>query len=183
MSQLTEWDSFYVIVGSAAGALIGLQFVAMTLIAQRPPTRSAEAAGTAFATPTIVHFSAALFLAAIMRMPWHSILPLSYVWGIMGFAGMSYSIIVAARIRKQDIYKPVFEDWLFHFLLPLLSYVLLAVACFGTDSLYIALFGVAASTLLMLFIGIHNSWDAVAYHVLTRAKAKSPAKEPIELKQ
>ena len=26
-SQLAQWDSFYVIVGSAAGALIGLQFV------------------------------------------------------------------------------------------------------------------------------------------------------------
>jgi hypothetical protein len=33
MSELTEWDSFHVIVGSAAGALIGLQFVVMTLIA------------------------------------------------------------------------------------------------------------------------------------------------------
>ena len=35
MPNLAEWDSFYVILGSAAGALIGLQFVAMTLIAQR----------------------------------------------------------------------------------------------------------------------------------------------------
>jgi len=30
MRELAEWDSFYVIVGSAAGALIGLQFVVMT---------------------------------------------------------------------------------------------------------------------------------------------------------
>jgi hypothetical protein len=36
MSDLAAWDSFYVIVGSAAGALIGLQFVVVTLIAQRP---------------------------------------------------------------------------------------------------------------------------------------------------
>ena len=36
MSELSEWDSFYVIVGGAAGALIGLQFVVMTLIAERP---------------------------------------------------------------------------------------------------------------------------------------------------
>jgi len=33
MSEFTEWESFYVIVGSAAGALIGLQFVVMTLVA------------------------------------------------------------------------------------------------------------------------------------------------------
>jgi hypothetical protein len=28
-----------------------------------------------------------------------------------------------------------------------------------------ALFAVAASALLLLFIGIHNAWDAVSYHV------------------
>ena len=59
MSELTGWDSFCVIVGSAAAALIGLQFVVMTLIAERPLIRAAEA-GAAFATPTIVHFGAAL---------------------------------------------------------------------------------------------------------------------------
>ena len=34
MSEIAGWDSFYVIVGSAADALIGLQFVVMTLIAE-----------------------------------------------------------------------------------------------------------------------------------------------------
>jgi len=29
-----------------------------------------------------------------------------------------------------------------------------------------ALFLVAAAALLLLFIGIHNGWDAVTYHVL-----------------
>src|SRR6266568_2868587 len=45
MSELAEWDSFYVIVGSAAGALIGLQFVVMALIAERPQIPSPEAVG------------------------------------------------------------------------------------------------------------------------------------------
>ena len=33
MSLLAAWQNFYVIVGSSAGALIGLQFVVITLIA------------------------------------------------------------------------------------------------------------------------------------------------------
>src|SRR5262249_41637273 len=49
MPEFEEWESFYVIVGAAAGALIGLQFVVMTLTAERPPLRAAEA-GRAFAT-------------------------------------------------------------------------------------------------------------------------------------
>ena len=39
LSPLTQWESFYVIVGSSAGALTGLQFVVIALIAE------AEAAG------------------------------------------------------------------------------------------------------------------------------------------
>ena len=27
------------------------------------------------------------------------------------------------------------------------------------------LFGVGAATLLLLFVGIHNAWDSVTYHV------------------
>ena len=51
MSELAKWDDFYVIVGSAAGALIGLQFVVITLIAEdRLPGRRMLAA--AFGTPT-----------------------------------------------------------------------------------------------------------------------------------
>ena len=45
MRELKHWESFYVIVGAAAGALIGLQFVVMTLLAERPPPRAEEAEG------------------------------------------------------------------------------------------------------------------------------------------
>jgi len=47
MTLLSGWENFYVIVGSSAGALIGLQFVVVTLIAERPP-RDADAAGQHF---------------------------------------------------------------------------------------------------------------------------------------
>src|SRR5277367_5969511 len=74
MPVLSAWDSFYVIVGPSAGALIGLQFVVMTLIAERPPVQAAEASA-AFATPTIVHFSLVLLLSALLRAPWDTIAP------------------------------------------------------------------------------------------------------------
>ncbi len=39
-TALSPWESFYVIVGSSGGALIGLQFVVVTLIADRSPNTS-----------------------------------------------------------------------------------------------------------------------------------------------
>lgn len=166
MPELAEWDSFYIIVGPAAGALIGLQFVVMTLIAERPPLRAAEA-GAAFATPTIVHFGAVLLLSALLRAPWHAITLAAALCGLVGLSGLVYSVIVARRMRAQTTYRPDFEDWLFHALLPLVGYAMLALSAFTAPShTRETLFGVGATALLLLFIGIHNAWDAVAYHVL-----------------
>src|ERR1700685_4091364 len=104
MPELAAWDSFYVIVGSAAGALIGLQFVVMTLVAQRPPIRAAEA-GAAFATPTIVHFGTALLLSALSRAPFESITSASGLWGLIGVSGLLYTVIVGRRMRSQTVYQ------------------------------------------------------------------------------
>jgi hypothetical protein len=170
MPELAAWDSFYVIVGSAAGALIGLQFVVMTLVAQSSLRRAAEA-GAAFATPTIVHFSSVLLLAAVLRAPWWAITVVAIVWGLIGLGGAAYTVLVARRMRKQSEYKPEFEDWLFHALLPLAAYLLLALtAIAGFSHTRAALFGVGAAALLLLFVGIHNAWDAVAYHVFVNLR-------------
>jgi hypothetical protein len=172
MSELSEWDSFYVIVGSAAGALIGLQFVVMTLIAARPPRGAAE--GTAaFTTPTIVHFGTVFFLSAILRAPWHAITSVAALAGLMGVGGAWYTAIVTRRMRSQSAYAPEFEDWLFHALLPFASYAVLAMAAFAATSHFReSLFGVGAAALLLLYCGIHNSWDAVSYFVLVHMRGE-----------
>jgi len=171
VSELANWDSFYVIVGSAAGALIGLQFVVMTLIAERPPIRAAEA-GAAFGTPTIVHFSMVLLLSALLRVPWQTVAPAAALWGLIGFGGLAYSPVVIRHVRRQTVYRPDLGDWFFYVLLPLAAYALLAVSSLAAPShAREALFGVGAATLILLFAGIHNAWDSVAYHVfVTRAE-------------
>ncbi len=104
MTALSEWQNFYVIVGSSAGALIGLQFVVITLIADMPMGQGAEQAGHAFGTPTIVHFGAVLLLAGILSAPWHRISPAAVLWGLMGLSGVVYAAIVARRLRRQTAY-------------------------------------------------------------------------------
>lgn len=166
MPELAKWDTFYVIVGSAAGALIGLQFVVLTLIAERPPV-DAAGVGAAFGSPTIVHFGAVLFLSAMLRAPWQAITIPCIVWGLLGGCGAVYSANVARRMRKQAAYQPVFEDWLFHVALPLAAYAMLALSSFAAPSHErAALFCVGGAALLLLYIGIHNAWDSVSYHVL-----------------
>ena len=167
MPELAEWDSFYLIVGSAAGALIGLQFVVMTLIAARPVQAPPEV-GAAFSTPTVIHFGVVFFLSAIIRAPWKTLTPTDISWAAAGVIGAVYAVIVARRMRNQNTYKPVFEDWLFHFILPFVSYAILAVSAITAYSnTRETLFAVGFSLLLLLFIGLHNAWDAVTYTVFT----------------
>jgi hypothetical protein len=163
MPDLAEWDTFYVIVGGSAGALIGLQFVVLTLIADRPRPAQAET-GAAFLTPNIMHFCAALFLSALVRAPWETLTGPAAIWCATGVLGLGYVAVVIRRILTQSGYKPEAEDWLFHVALPLLAYGLLAASplvafAHGRETL----FGVAAATLVLLFIGIHNAWDSVTY--------------------
>lgn len=174
MSELSEWNNFYVIVGSSAGALIGLQFVVLTLIAERPPLRVAEAS-SAFATPSVVHFAIVLLLSAVMSAPWYSIGAVGIFWAIVGLCGIAYTLIVARRMRTQSLYRPVFEDWLFHVLLPLAAYTMLALSAFTAGShARPALFIVGAAILVLLFVGIHNAWDAVTWHLFTRKEPREP---------
>ncbi len=171
MTELAGWNNFYVIVGSSAGALIGLQFVVLTLMADRPVGETTVQAADAFGTPNIIHFGAALFLSGIMAVPWRSIAPLATLWGVMGLGGILYILIVARRMRGQEAYQPVFEDWLFHLLLPLVAYATLAISAIASRSHeYSVLFAIGAAALLLLFIGIHNAWDSVTYHVFVVRK-------------
>jgi hypothetical protein len=168
MTTIEGWENFYVIVGSSAGALIGLQFVVITLIGERPPRRAAEASA-AFATPSVVHFGVVLLLSAIVSAPWGGIAPVAVLWGLVGLCGIVYAIVVTRRVRLQTTLQPVFEDWLFHVLLPLAAYAMLGgAACVAYWHTRPALFVVAATAALLLFIGIHNAWDAVTYHVFVR---------------
>jgi hypothetical protein len=162
-TQLAAWQTFFFLIGSSAAALTGLQFVVIALIAdsrRRATTHEIQA----FGTPTIVHFGAVLLLSAIISAPWHSLSRVALVIGLYGGGGLLYTLITFLRARRLKSYRLVFEDWLWHVGLPLVSYaVALAAAFFIRDYTHRSLFMVGFSALMLLFIGIHNAWDAVTY--------------------
>jgi hypothetical protein len=172
------WESFYVIIGSSAAALTGLQFVVMALVADSDrPGGPQEIA--AFGSPTVVHFCSALLISALFTAPWHSVANAGRAAGLLGLAGLVYTAIVLRRARRQSGYQPVFEDWLWHTILPGLAYLALLVSGLTlSDEAGSATFFIGAAALLLVFIGIHNAWDTVTYIALYQKAALTPANPP-----
>ena len=176
---LAAWESFYVIVGSSGAALTGLQFVVIALVAETPTRRSSSREIAAFGTPTVVHFCAALLISAVLSAPWRALSGPAIVLGIGGILGVAYAVVIVIRARAQTGYKPVLEDWLWHVVFPFIAYAALLVAALSMRRYPTpALFSVGAASLLLLFIGIHNSWDTVTYLAIERPQAANVTKEP-----
>jgi hypothetical protein len=166
-STLATWEAFYVIIGTSAAALTGLQFVVVALISDLR-RRSAAGAMAAFATPQVVHFGAVLLLSAILSAPWPSLTLPDVLVGALGFFGLGHAIATIMRARRQTDYVPVLEDWIWHAALPVISYAnLIIAAVLLGSSPEIALFLCGASSVLLVFIGIHNAWDTATYLIAT----------------
>ena len=174
MSLLNGWQNFYVIVGSSAAALTGLMFVVTALIVDFGGT---EQQLRAFGTPTVVHFGAALLQSLLLSAPWPNLTAMRVALSLFSFAGLVYTAVVMRRARRQADYKPVFEDWLFHAVLPLACYGSVAVAVWQLQRSPAALmFVFAAAATLLLFIGLHNAWDTVTYVLVRRWEASNEHK-------
>ena len=174
-SPLAGWDNFYVIIGSSAGGLTGLTFVVIALI--RETMRGVAVSGLgAFVTPTIVHFSGVLAIAAFLSVPHQHLPTLSTGLGVAGCAGVLYGANIARHMRAHTgKYIPVREDWVFNVILPTLAYAVLAA---GAVLLWShpreAMCSVAVATLGLLLLGIRNAWDIAVFMAATRAGGTEP---------
>ncbi len=157
------WEPFYVIMGSTAGALTGLTFVSISVLAGSRAQGTSRAVA-AFGTPTVIHFGVVLLISVMLSAPWPALWLVSLLLGLLGLGGVGYITAVVLRMRRQDTYRPVLEDWLFHGAFPLVAYTGLVVAAvLLMSSLTPALFGIGAMMLLLLFTSIHNVWDSATY--------------------
>jgi hypothetical protein len=171
---LTAWQSFYVIVGTAAATLTGLMFVATTLIerVQTGEPASLRAGFEAFATPTLVQFSVPLLVAAIISAPWPALWQAGPFLGLVGLGGIAFIVIDIRWGRRQTDYAPKLGDWVWYRAIPFVAYAALVVgALLLPGSPVPALFLTGGVTALLLFIGIRNAWDSITYLAIERALA------------
>ncbi len=173
-AALAAWENFYVIVGSSAAALTGLQFVVIALI-NDSELRTGGSELATFGTPTIVHFCAVLLVAAGLSAPWPTLWGAAATLATSGLLGVAYIVVTAVRAQRTTRYTPVLEDWIWHVILPFAAYLTLMISGVLLRGVtVVSLFTTGAATMLLLFIGIHNAWDTVTWVALTSAQRARP---------
>ena len=172
---LSNWQNFYMLLGTAAATLTGLMFVATTLIAgidAHLPTLNA--AVSAFNTPTVVHFGTVLLLAGVLSAPWQTFSSLSFLLAILGLGLVFYSVIVLRRMRRVPHYQMTLEDWSWYIAFPLLANILLIVAAIVLlKNPPLALYIVGLAMMLLLIVGIRNAWDMVTFLAVERSHSEN----------
>ena len=82
-------------------------------------------------------------------------------------------------MRRQTEYTPIAEDWMWHVRMPVLAYAALVAGAAGLwwrPAPGLVLVGAAA--LFLLYIGIHNSWDAAIYVSVARRARRDRGMPP-----
>jgi len=166
-SFLAPWSNFYIMIGSSAAALTGLMFVVITLVTGSERSRKTEDGISAFSTPTVAHFGAALLASAILSAPWHALIQPATLLGLTGLCGVTYIVRVTHKQRRLSGYRPDLEDWVWYTVFPLVAYgAIFAGAVALSVGPANALFALAGGATLLVFLGIRNAWDIVTFIAL-----------------
>lgn len=157
------WEDYYLLVGSAAAALIGLLFVVMSLLAGRE--RSTIEAGSRFyLSPIVFDLGAIVVLSGAAMAP---IPPAAFAWLTVAIAIVSLAmdirislgigrLIVAAENR-------IFDTCWYGVVPAAISALMIGAGAGVLIHRPWAEIAVAAVLMALLLVCIHNAWDLITY--------------------
>lgn len=166
---LAVWHDFFMLLGTAAGTLVGLLFVAATVgsgvfsMDRRAPLRM-------FLSATVVHFSSVLAVSLVVLLPLTSWPVLGAMVLGCGLVGLGYSgLALRDTVRDGLIANVDWEDRTWYGILPIIAYLAesaagVALAC----DIAAGCAGLAASMGMLLVVGIHNAWDITVWSITRR---------------
>jgi hypothetical protein len=160
MEMLEKWHDFFLILGAAAGTLIGSMFVVVSIASGM--IRGGALTSRIFVTPTIVHLAVVLLSCALVLVP--TLTPPRL--GIIALAGAIVFLAYAARnvfhIGRRRAVE--WSDHLWYGICPLIAYlvVLTGAVLLLTDRAG-AIETVAFALALLVAGGIRNAWDLILF--------------------
>jgi len=160
-----HWDEFYLFAGGAAAVLIGLIFVVVSFMQDRP--RSAVMAGARiYMGPIVLTMSLVLLLSAAALAPGITAGEMAALAGASAAYGLYRSIrsIVGIRGFRAVGEAPHWSDaWCYGTIPAALHLCLATVAVAFWQGWPGAARGLAEVIVLLLLIAIRNEWDLITW--------------------
>lgn len=160
------WENFFLMAGGAAAVLIGLIFVVISLMGDRP--RSTVLAGSKlYMGPIVLGVSFVLALSAAALVPGISRCAFALVTSVAALWGFARALLSARgigglnRIDNQEVH---WTDLWFYGLLPMAIYLAMALVAFAFwEGWSWAQNGLAVVITLGLLLAIRNEWDLITW--------------------
>jgi hypothetical protein len=159
-----EWSDFYLLIGSAAAALIGLLFVVATLMSGVDRSRAMVGARI-YMTPVVFHFGVVLSVAAVAMAPKVGANIAGSAIGAAALAGLVYTGFICLQLGRGKVPDtPHWSDFWCYGVAPFVVYLALAAAAaLVWVSDVIAADVTGAACLALLLVCVRNAWDLVTY--------------------
>lgn len=156
------WGEFYLLAGTSASVLIGLIFVVISLMQDRP--RSSVLSGSRlYMGPIVLSVSFVMVLSAAALMPHITPMQFAALAAAVALWGMARGIPSAAGIArlKDEVH---WTDLWFYGVAPSAIYLALgAVALAFRQGWPCARAGLAATVTALLLLAIRNEWDLITW--------------------
>jgi hypothetical protein len=160
----TEWETFYLMVGSSAVILIGLLFVVITL-SSNMEARRAVIGARIYMTPTVYHLGTVVLVSAVALMPGMQLYAMALVVAVPALSGFVYAALSLLRMFRNPP-VPHWTDYVYYGVVPGVVHLwLMAAAWAFWQASESAAYAVAAGLVALLLIGIRDAWDLATYLV------------------
>jgi len=170
--MLEGWHEFYVLLGTAAAALVALLFVAASIgvgyisLARGSPTHT-------YTSPVVFHYTYVLFLSLVSLIPVNTDWSLAAIIGVSAAIALGYSCFIFARVLRGSAVD--LDDRLSYGASPLAAYAAaLAAAVFIFRRSPVGPPLLAGALILLLLINIRNAWDLTVFFAQRRSNDDAP---------
>src|SRR5262245_3404548 len=158
---LEHWREFYLLVGTAAAALVALLFVAASVAVGYLSAERASGTRT-YMSPVVVHLTAVLVASALSLVPSHTGVSFGLLLAAGSLAAGIYSTVILLKVLKGNTL-----DWVDRFdygVAPVIGYaVALVAAGMFFAGAHRAPEVLAGTVMLLLIVNIRNAWDLMLF--------------------
>jgi len=170
--MLDGWHEFYILLGTAAAALVALLFVAASIGAGLLSTARGSPTHT-YTSPIVFHYTYVLFLCLAALMPVNTDWSLAGIIGGSAAIALVYSCYIFVRVLRGSAVD--LDDRLSYGASPLVAYAAtLAAAVFVFERSAVGPPLLAGALILLLLINIRNAWDLTLFFAQRRTNGNSP---------